>query len=72
MKLEYKKPRVIYQLQGYKIRQIRDSKTYLNKFGVYAGKYLVNEKDGYESYNKAVEIIDKLISGEVKKNLIKK
>lgn len=51
---------------------MKDGAKYLNRFGVYAGKNLVNEKTGYESFEKAKEAINGLIAGTVTKTLIKK
>jgi len=71
MKAEHKPAKVIYELMGYKIRQIKKDAVCINRWGVYAGKTLVNEKEGYESFEKAKEIIDKLIAGTIPKNLLK-
>ncbi len=72
MAKEGKKGKVLHQIEGYRIRQMKDGEKYTGKFGVYAGKYPVNEEKGYETYDDALNTILKIVSGEIKSKKINK
>jgi hypothetical protein len=70
MKVEIK-PKVVGQVLGFRIKQMCDSKKLIKKWGVYAGKNIVNEPKGFNSFDEAVVFANKIINGEIKKDIIK-
>ena len=71
MKAEIK-PKVLGQVLGYKIKQMCDSKKLIKKYAVYAGKNIVNDPKGFDTYEQALELANKINNGDVKANVIKK
>ena len=67
-----KKGKVLHQIEGYRIRQMKDGQRLTGKYGVFAGKYPVNEEKGFATYEEAMELATKLAHGEVTKQPIKK
>ena len=70
MKVEIK-PKTVAQILGYKIKQMCDSKKLIKRWGVYAGKNIVNEPKGFDTFEKALDLATKITTGEIKKNIIK-
>jgi len=66
------KPKVVAQVLGYKVKQMCDSSKLIKKWGVYAGKNIVNEANGFNTLSEALELANKLANGETKLNKIKK
>ena len=71
MKAEIK-PKVVDQVLGYRIKQMCDSKKLIKKWGVYAGKHIVNEPKGFDTVEGALELANKIASGETKPIIVKK
>ena len=71
MKAEIK-PRVVAQVLGYRVKQMCDSKRLIKKWGVYAGKNIINEPKGFDTFNEALELANKIVSGETKPIIVKK
>lgn len=71
MKTE-RKPKVITQILGYRVKQMSDGKNLLKRYGIYAGKKLINESKGYETPEEAIGVINRINSGEIKPVVIKK
>jgi hypothetical protein len=66
MKAE-RKGRVVKQIQGYRIRQAVDGSKITGRYVVCAGKYPLLEAKGYKTYDEALDILNKIVNGEIAK-----
>lgn len=62
------------QVLGFRIRQLvkEERGEKITKFYITAGKRLVQNKEGYDSFKEASDVLDKIASGEIKANIFGK
>lgn len=69
-----KKGKVLKQLKGYRIRQMveKDGDSVTTRYGIYAGKRLVNNDKGFKTFDEALKVATDIVDDKIKAKTIRK